>query len=511
MPDYALTPQQEAILAAAAEKSSFKVAALAGTAKTSTLRDVTESLPDRKFIYLAYNTATSEEAKAKFPRNVTVKTGHALAFRHVGYRFKARLTTNGWEMRKAVEDMLKSDLSLASMNNNAQYNRYLLAVMDALTNFQHSADREIAEQHMPEVYQQYCNPLLVATLARKAWEQMSDERASCPVSHDVYLKIFELSDKRLDAEAILLDEMQDSNPVILSILAKQNHAQIIGVGDSNQAIYAWRHAVDAIDTFPYPSFPLTKSWRFGSKIARIANTVLQAKGSELFLEGGAPDGRVVEWSDQLPTAVVTRTNAGLVNEVLDLLGRQVSEAGGKRDVRVSVLGGVEVVVNQIRGAFELYERGRSTHPNFRIFSSFAELCEAAQTSQSGSLRPFVTLVERHKWNVPAICDRLQRETVTPDRADVIVSTCHKFKGAESDRVRLGADFPQFAIADEDGKIHFRVEEANLAYVALTRARTELQVGPYRPVLAESLRLSNVLREGGTHDPRVSRVPDAASA
>jgi superfamily I DNA/RNA helicase len=57
--------------------------AYAGTGKTTTLKMIAEENPRVKFMYLAFNKKIVEEARKKFPKNVTVKTAHALAYQGV--------------------------------------------------------------------------------------------------------------------------------------------------------------------------------------------------------------------------------------------------------------------------------------------------------------------------------------------------------------------------------------------------------------------------------------------
>jgi superfamily I DNA/RNA helicase len=94
-----LTAEQRAICQATRDLragSSLKIQAFAGAGKTSTLAAIAASLPQRKFLYLAFNRAAANEAKVRMPSNVTVRTAHALAFRGVGYVYKSRLASSPW-------------------------------------------------------------------------------------------------------------------------------------------------------------------------------------------------------------------------------------------------------------------------------------------------------------------------------------------------------------------------------------------------------------------------------
>lgn len=55
-----------------------------------------------------------------------------------------------------------------------------------------------------------------------------------PLGHDGYLKLWALSDPVILADYILMDEAQDTNPVVLGVLQRQP-AQMIYVGDKHQS------------------------------------------------------------------------------------------------------------------------------------------------------------------------------------------------------------------------------------------------------------------------------------
>jgi superfamily I DNA/RNA helicase len=71
----------------------------------------------------------------------------------------------------------------------------------------------------------------------------------------------------------------------------------------------------------------------------------------------------------------------------------------------------------------------------------------------------------------------------PDQADVYLTTTHKAKGGEWDRVIVADDFPK--LFDKNGNLiplgfdegQIDPQEINLIYVAATRAKHQLQINP----------------------------------
>ena len=82
------------------------------------------------------------------------------------------------------------------------------------------------------------------------------------------------SDKPLDV--FMFDEAQDVNPVLAKVLADNAmNMPIIMVGDSRQAIYGFRGAMDALEKANAMfRLPLTRSFRYGAVPAYLANVVL---------------------------------------------------------------------------------------------------------------------------------------------------------------------------------------------------------------------------------------------
>ena len=191
--------------------------------------------------------------------------------------------------------------------------------------FAQSADPEPAPQHIPRLG-------LLATAdehtlravtdvalrgARHIWGRMCNPDDPIPLGFDGYLKLWALSDPRIAADYILLDEAQDTNPVVLDVLRKQP-AQIVYVGDKYQQLYEWRGAVNAIENIlTDESIYLTTSFRFGSAIADAASHVLGLLGEKRPLKGNPTlNSRVGPTNAH---AVLSRTNASTISVVIEAL------------------------------------------------------------------------------------------------------------------------------------------------------------------------------------------------
>lgn len=462
------TAEQQRALELFSTGQSLAIEAGAGTGKTSTLRLLAEST-DRRGQYLAFNKAIVVEAGSKMPGNITCSTAHSLAYRNVGKQYSDRLRNS----RRMKPMDLANFLGVEEIATDAKVlARSFLGgvVMAAVTRFCQSADEEIAAKHVPyiegidvpvEGQRTYANNRMVARalepVLRRAWSDLMSTTGRLPFRHDHYLKAYQLSEPHIATDFILFDEAQDANPVMVAIVAAQTHAQLVWVGDSQQQIYTFTGAVNALASVPSDQVAyLSQSFRFGEAVADVANTILdRLPKAELRIVGTESINSVVgPLAD--PDAILCRTNAAAVETVLNIQqqGRQAALVGG----------GVEVV-RFAKGAQELMSFGRTEHPDLACFSSWGEVqAYVNEDEQGGELRLLVQLVDR--FSVQVILDALDR-VIREEDADVIVSTAHKAKGREWDSVQLAGDFPE---PEKQGD-----EELRLLYVACTRAKRELDI------------------------------------
>jgi hypothetical protein len=462
------TDEQAHIVDLFGTKESLAIEAGAGTGKTSTLQLLAESTGQRGQ-YVVFNKAAQTDAAARMPESLRCSTAHSLAFGAVGRRFAHRLGSGRMRSTEIAQRLGIQPMTVHYGTEAKTLSPGYLAglAMRAVTVFCQTADAQPSPSHVPYIdgidlptgdgrrtsanNRAVAQALLPAMTA--AWADLSDPDGDLPYKHDFYLKTWERSDPRVHVDYILADEAQDLSPVMLSILRQQD-CQMAYVGDSNQAIYGWRGAVDALEVVDVEHRgQLSQSFRFGFAIAKMANRVLSVIPSDLRLKGLASLHSTIEEIDR-PRAILCRTNAVAVERFLSAL---------QHGQRPHLVGGGTEVVRFARAAVDLKEGRSTTHPELACFTSWGEVQTYVSDDPQGSeLKLMVDLVDRFgAERIIRSLERMPRE----DAADLIVSTAHKSKGREWPSVKLADDFP-----DEP-----ETEELRLLYVAVTRARQTLDV------------------------------------
>ena len=232
----------------------------------------------------------------------------------------------------------------------------------------------------------------------------------------------------LNTDYILLDEAQDTNPVVLGVLAGQR-AQVVYVGDPYQQIYEWRGAINAMDKMPgCEETALTQSFRFGEAIAAEASRLLATLGEHRQVRGNPETTSVVATSGTAE-AVLARTNATVILEILEATGV------GRRP---HVCGGTEAIKRLLSDVYELKAGRPAVSPEFFGFQNWCEVVEFANCEEGQDLRTFVQLVQQNGEG--KLWAAVNKAVANEHHADVILSTAHKAKGREWNAVRLADDF-----------------------------------------------------------------------
>jgi len=449
------TKEQQAIVDSAVAGDNLIVKAFAGSAKTSTCVMVAEKL-QKHSLYVAFNKSIATEAKDKFPSSVICKTMHSLAYGAIvtpGYRKKLQ----GWFNMQDIEVPI----------GTKDADKLRLETIELVKGYCQSKHKTISTFAVEQADNLGIVQLDLDVLT-SYWKVLIDEDDKTKITHDVYLKLYQLSQPILGFETIYLDEAQDSNEVTLDIVLSQKRfgTQLVIVGDSYQAIYAWRGAVDALDKLGagFEELYLTESFRFTQEVADIAEKVIGYLGSKQYITGRAAS---CNYNAETATkATIVRNNSTLLATLM---------TARMADQKVYVLANLKSLWPKLFHIDSLLAGNPIKYPDRELkqYKTKEMLIQAAEKlPEINKLIGLVYGLRNNGGVYQAISEMKETIVTTPEEADFTLTTCHKSKGLEWDEVTLTEDLFSMPSNFEGDSIEYlqQGQVGELLYVGITRAK-----------------------------------------
>lgn len=490
-----LTDEQEEIIN---HEGNTVISAVAGSGKTSTLREYCKRRRNRKILYLVYNKAMREEATRKFMEaglsNVDIQTTHSLAYRNYNVRSKFKLHDKGnyrtMDMveRPEIAGKGRGETTLALAHHSLAFLNYFcnsdVAKMEEL-----DYEAVVKDPQAKTFVKTH-----LGTIRSAAYGLLKDMyQKKAPMTHDGYLKLYQLSKPELSYDHILVDEAQDCSSVTLDIVMNQEWAMKGIVGDGSQQLYAFRHAVNTLDKVDYQKFTLSNSFRFDQQIADLAMKSLRLKnilglpGWDVQVNGLG--GKIQSGGQR---AVLSRGNLALITRAIeDMLANNYRhpyfEGGFQNYTLLAEGGSLFDILNLYLG------RPNSIRDELiKSFSHFEELLQYQKETDDRELQLMTEVVSKYGAELFGYI-RMLRENQVPNKvdADVIFSTVHRAKGQEYPTVSLCDDFitadrisvlmKKASAPPAKGEKPYVLdlsqlnEEINILYVGITRAQSTISM------------------------------------
>lgn len=428
--------------------------AVAGSGKTHMLRSIAENVPNTNSLYLAYNKSVAEESKGKFPKSVACSTTHALAYRAVVPELKAK-----------VEPFTSKNIPFKMDPQNASQ------LVDALREFCLSiyVDWELfcSDNELPKEFSPYGTQILDSMVS-----------GDIPLTHDTYLKIFHiwLSTGHVtypSFDIVMLDEAGDLNEVTLEIFKLLPAKLKIAVGDQHQNIYSFNHTINCFKVLNGNLFNMTKSFRVAPNIAKQVEYFSQKFIDPNMQFKGTDQPRQIE-----TTAYITRTNAALIDKMIELdsnkvkykLVRSVEElfklplilcfAKPNTEVKDKAFKYLEKAIN------DYYDETIEFKKKYSLFTYLA-----TKFPDDFALQQAMNLVIKHT-KLPLLTAYNNAKAHKHTVGKITLLTAHSSKGLEFDHVELAPDLDSAvvkAIVNKTDKPDEYYDMMNLYYVACTRA------------------------------------------
>jgi F-box protein 18 (helicase) len=482
------TDEQSKIITSSGD---IKINAVAGAGKTSTLIEYARTRPSgSKILYLAFNKSVRLEAIKRFTdnglHNVDVETAHSLAYKQVIYQTNYRIRSQGYTTYEIV-NLLKLQ---GGGEKHAEYvignhiNRFVtffcnsdktkVSDLDYLATVNDPKSQEFVKKFYDYILHQ--TRIFLAKM----------NSGEIEIIHDFYLKKFQLSSPQLHYDYILFDEGQDASAAMLDVFFKQKATKVI-VGDTHQQIYGWRYAINSLEKAEFKDYYLTSSFRFEQSIADLGRGIIEMKS----IIGPSQPIKMVgcgKPSSIKSKAIIGRTNLGLLLKAIQYMTQN------KQLKRIYFEGNINSYAYADEGAslydvLNLYNGKRHLIRDnlIRMMKDIDELEEYVDNTEDQQLGMMIGVVKEYGSEVPEILKKIRDKHVEDAdkyRAEMIFSTVHRCKGMEYDSVELVNDFiskdklEKITESKKDDKpvdISKLIEEINLLYVAVTRAKSTLKI------------------------------------
>lgn len=497
---YVASPEQLAIWQALLKGTRHVIVeAVAGSGKTFTIVEAAKQIDTKYSVGLvAFNKHIAEELRRKMPKlqypHVECMTYHSLGFRALRM-FKRGVDVQQYKVLDILDDMRLPGVR-RSDEKTVKYRVKAMVGYCKSAGHKPDVDRDTLERIADRYdvdFEGYAEA--VYELTPKVLQRCVDELGTVDYDDQVWLPmVLNLPVPRYDV--LCVDEYQDTG-FTQQWLAIQSARRLCAIGDPNQAIYAFRGADSrgfdrlreklgqGVDTLP-----LTRTRRCPKSHVVFAQHIVP----QIQALDDAPEG-VVRVSPDVDTAVsemrpgdlvVCRVNAELVGVAYKLLRRGVRALVRGRDLgeglrrlvedsvedaakslgstpdKVSVRDVVqfagEETIKQV-GKFNAMPNGRGEMRAMNAQDRYECLCTLA--SSAGSVRELQDTIAKLFETADGAGDQALQVTL---------GTVHRTKGLEGNRVFILR--PELIPHPMCRKEEDKQGERNLAYVAVTRAKSE---------------------------------------
>jgi len=447
------------------------IEAYAGASKTTSIVESFKYIPKgKKAIALAFNKIIQEELRSRSPSYVDVLTFHSLGFRAIKQKF-GNVEIDDNKVYNIVKELLDKDAEhdlIINICDTIAYCKYSL--QDTPSQIDNIIDQFGID--LCEIDKKSFIQYVIKALGKdKAITNKIDFNDMCwfPFIYNLFLGQYHY---------VFLDESQDLNKSQL-VMAKKVCAaggRIIVVGDSNQAVYGWRFADSSIveDIKKQKNskiLTLPISYRCPKKIIELAKYWVP----DITCPDTAKEGSIEEISlNNLYTKakpgcfILSRTNAPMIKICMQFIklgikanirGRDVGKQLGflvKKSKKKQIPAFLKWLDNWKQEEIErLQEKNINPENVLDRYECLVNLCEECTSLNEVEQKAIELFNDSDENNI------------------VILSTIHRAKGLERDDVFvLKWTLKQWL--DEKLKLISKPnEEANLAYVSVTRSKSRL--------------------------------------
>lgn len=453
------------------------ITAGAGCAKTTTLVTSLDYIPRELAVaFLAFNKDIVETLRNRVPSNVRVQTFHSAGFGALRYRFKG-IKLDDKKMVSIFQNLMNTMYRKLTQEESGMLMSPFLKLCGLVKNTLLNPD----DDNLSELCDKYnidtedTEELGLFEIVREGMRISNSQVNMIDFNDMIYLPI-KLGLSFFRSDIVFVDETQDLNNSQLEMLKKmvKESGFIACVGDSNQSIYGFRAAeIDAIQRMTKElnavTLPLQTTYRCSKNIVALANELVpELKAYEKNSEGEVKEITYDEFYELVKPndMCLCRNNAPLIKPVFHLLAQGIKVTIKGRDIG----DGLVRLVKKLK-AFTIED----FYLKLDKWKSLEE--QKAQRKKSDSMIQSIEdkfeclmVISEECQNVNEIISKIEK-IFSDNQSEIVFSSIHRSKGLESDRVFILE--PQLIPSKHATKVWEIIQERNVLYVAITRAKTNL--------------------------------------
>lgn len=460
------------------------IKARAGSGKTTTAIECAKLLPKNKnTMFLAFNKHIQEELKTKLPKHIRCYTTYGLGMSAIKRKYGNKIEFDEFKADKIIQkkskkwdliDELRSEEEISIYLNNIKklcnLCRLTLTVKPEYVSY-------VAEKHdIPLIKSKDIKRVL------KILDAMTNDRKTFDYTDMIFLPAIDNSIWFFPQDYVFVDEVQDLNRCQIRIIekvlkknrtTKKIEGRLFAFGDNSQGIYGF-NAADEKSFKWFEKFQntkilsLTTSFRCSQAVIKKAQEVVpDIKALPNAPEGCVREGNVLEEA-QSGDFIVCRTTMPLVKLFFEFLTQHKKAMIKGSDIGVHLI----ELIGKINNLEKLNNFWEKELKSFREDLKKEGILNPNEHSGYAALEDKIrTLLFFTKISDSVMDLKYKIKTIFTDEIQgIVLSTVHKIKGLEADRVFI---IRPDLLPMQTAKPWQYIQEKNLEYVAITRSRLEL--------------------------------------
>ena len=486
MTNFKPTKEQERIFTFVKKRpENILIEAFAGGGKTTTIVKAVDLLPkDKNILFLAFNKHIQTELKEKLPEHVRCYTSHGLGLAAIKRKYGDKIKMDEFKIDKIIKKVSGRWNLRKEFKNHEEIFIYLNNIKK-LTNLA-KLSLTLDAKYFPYLIDKHSidiNGQRDIKRVLKVLDMSLQDKSSYDFTDMIFMPAVDNGIWLYPQDYVVVDEAQDLNRCQIRLIekmlkkdrrTKKYKGRLIAVGDKFQSIYGFasadQNAFEWFRKFPNTkTLPLSYSFRCSKAVVKEANKIVpDIKALETAPEGKVTTGHAINDAED-GDFILCRTTKPLVTLFFSLLVQRKKAVIKGSDIGrdlINMVGEIKTISELEKFWIEELARFKTNLRNNGVLNPSEHSSYIAMKDKKDTLLFIGSLVN----NIEELKETI--ETIFTDKLDgIILSTVHKAKGLETDRVFIIR--PDLMPLPQLRKGWEYIQEKNLEYVAITRAKKEL--------------------------------------